>query len=945
MARSRGVRQNFNFVKGWNTEASPMTFPENTAKDLDNVILDIDGSIRRRPGVNFDDLDASFADTSTTSRFSTEAIGFFAWLNVAGQGTTAFTVTQFGTTLYFHRQAGPETVNNLIGSIDISSFTTNLSAAKNELVSVASGMGYLFVVGKFLNPFYIEYNPATDALSTTAVNIEIRDFDGLDDGLAISERPTTLSDEHHYNLLNQGWVNEGYKMSLENRGSSTINFVTIGNPIQSTFDEEQLGFYPSNADVMHLCKLTAGDSVDVIGAYRPFILEDLVLGNTRAPLGHFILGAFNKQRGAVSGVGVGSETTSTRPSTVGFHNGRVFYAGLSELGKTGEVYFSQQLTNIKKVGRCYQEQDPTAEDFNELLETDGGVIPIPNAGTILNIQESAAGIVVFATNGVWEIAGVDGKFSATSFFVRKITDIGVSGKETVVNADGVFIFWSDAGIIALSQDQVTGHLNAENISKNTIQTGYLLIGGVQRKFARGVYITEEKKAVWLYNTSTSYNGSTDRWKLNGVLVLDTQLGAFYKYSVSDLNAGAAPYIAGIIKTNPFISTEIQENVTENGVIVTENGVNVTVGVEAFDGDSEISSWKLLCVRTTFGTGGTNLGLAFGEFNSRTWSDWFLSDGVGAGYTSFLETGYAHEGNPTQDKKPTYVFAYLSPKSKSLLSGSYYELPETPEFFCGDLSTMTYTGRSFDVATETSNSFALSIKDDGTRLFVYDRGTATVYQYDLSTAFDVSTAVYAGVSFSVAAQVTDAHSMTVVNGGSRMYITSNVSDIVYQYSMSADWDLSTAVYDSKFFDFTAQSPDTYDVAFKNDGTRCFVVDASTEAIYQYTLSTAWDISTASYDSVSFSITAQSDEPHAMRISSDGKRLYVLELTDNNIYQYELSTAYDLATASFAGISFSATTEATDTHGFDLSTDGLHAYVVNGTAGSPDNTIFEYEITCS
>jgi hypothetical protein len=37
----------------------------------------------------------------------------------------------------------------------------------------------------------------------------MRDFDGVNDGLAIDQEPSTLSKEHHYNLMNQGWVSPG----------------------------------------------------------------------------------------------------------------------------------------------------------------------------------------------------------------------------------------------------------------------------------------------------------------------------------------------------------------------------------------------------------------------------------------------------------------------------------------------------------------------------------------------------------------------------------------------------------------------------------------------------------------------------------------------------------------------------------------------------------------
>ena len=102
MPRKRGIKQNFTFNKGWNTEASPMTFPENTAKDLDNVVLDVDGSVRRRMGVVCESATSTRYFQAIKSEYKFKAIGFFKWTNVAGSGDFNLLVSQKGTTLQFN---------------------------------------------------------------------------------------------------------------------------------------------------------------------------------------------------------------------------------------------------------------------------------------------------------------------------------------------------------------------------------------------------------------------------------------------------------------------------------------------------------------------------------------------------------------------------------------------------------------------------------------------------------------------------------------------------------------------------------------------------------------------------------------------------------------------------------------------------------------------------
>jgi len=57
-------------------------------------------------------------------------------------------------------------------------------------------------------------------------------------------------------------------------------------------------------------------------------------------------------------------------------------------------------------------------------------------------------------------------------------------------------------------------------------------------------------------------------------------------------------------------------------------------------------------------------------------------------------------------------------------------------------------------------------------------------------------------------------------------------------------------------------------------------------YQYPLSTAWDISTASYDSVSLNLSPQGPGPEGLFFKPDGKALYVLDANTDKVFQYDL-----------------------------------------------------------
>ncbi len=94
-------------------------------------------------------------------------------------------------------------------------------------------------------------------------------------------------------------------------------------------------------------------------------------------------------------------------------------------------------------------------------------------------------------------------------------------------------------------------------------------------------------------------------------------------------------------------------------------------------------------------------------------------------------------------------------------------------------------------------------------------------------------------------------------------------------------------------------------FNADGTKLYAVDiASGEAIYQYSLTTAWDISTASYDSISFTFSSQDISPRSAVFGDSGTKLYMGGLQNDSIYQYS-TVAYTQILDLSTGTTFSFT----------------------------------------
>ena len=78
-----------------------------------------------------------------------------------------------------------------------------------------------------------------------------------------------------------------------------------------------------------------------------------------------------------------------------------------------------------------------------------------------------------------------------------------------------------------------------------------------------------------------------------------------------------------------------------------------------------------------------------------------------------------------------------------------------------------------------------------------------------------------------------------------------------------------------------------LAFKPDGTKMYMVGNTTDRVYQYTLSTPWNLATATYDTVSFLLSGQDTAPVGLAFKPDGTKMYVLGNTNDRVYQYTLT----------------------------------------------------------
>ena len=258
-----------------------------------------------------------------------------------------------------------------------------------------------------------------------------------------------------------------------------------------------------------------------------------------------------------------------------------------------------------------------------------------------------------------------------------------------------------------------------------------------------------------------------------------------------------------------------------------------------------------------------------------------------------------------------------------------------------IGSASYDSKSFNVSSQTTNPYGLRISQDGTRVIILDRVDSNLVQYNLSTAYDITTSVAQGTEFSLSTQTTSPMGIAVSNSGAKVYVSNEENpDNIYQYDLSTSWDVSTASYSGNSFSPQTQAASSSGIYVKEDGTKLYVRDITTDVVYQYTMSTPYDVSTASYDSKSLSVSSQSSNGYGITFSTDGLRFFITDI-NNNIYQYNLSTAWDISTGTYSSTSFSVTSQESAVLGLDFSNSGQKMYIV----GQGSDTIYQYSSALS
>ncbi|MEL6802382.1 MAG: hypothetical protein AAFO91_01195, partial [Bacteroidota bacterium] len=239
----------------------------------------------------------------------------------------------------------------------------------------------------------------------------------------------------------------------------------------------------------------------------------------------------------------------------------------------------------------------------------------------------------------------------------------------------------------------------------------------------------------------------------------------------------------------------------------------------------------------------------------------------------------------------------------------------------DISTAALAG-AVDVSDEDSSPSGVVFNNDGTKLFMTGTLTNSVHEYDLSVPYDVTTLTSSITTAFPPTGPFILSDLTFNAAGTKLYIVSDSPDAIYEFDLETAFDISstTLVHSTST---AGQFSQTRTVNFNNDGTNMYVSGPST-GIATYALSSPYDVSTAAFATSSATILNEETDPEGLRFSVDGSKLFVTGSDSDMLHEYDLSPAFDVSTANF--VQSTTTLTGNEPRGLAINDDGSSFYIL-------------------
>jgi len=251
---------------------------------------------------------------------------------------------------------------------------------------------------------------------------------------------------------------------------------------------------------------------------------------------------------------------------------------------------------------------------------------------------------------------------------------------------------------------------------------------------------------------------------------------------------------------------------------------------------------------------------------------------------------------------------------------------------------------FNIRSDESSATGITFKPDGTKMYITGIDMDKILQYNLTTAFDITSAALEK-SVDISGAETRAQDVKFNSDGTVIFLLGKSGAGIDRWSLSTPYDISTII-DISSPTVTSIGGDPRGLAFNNNGTKMFVLNQTNTRVEEYNLSTPYNPDTKTLTNTLTNATS-SNFHQGLGFNADGSKMFVVKSrggsnTDNKIDEYALSTAFDISSSSATLTGTFSPTHSSDEYlsGMAFNGSGTKMYHINWR----DDEVREYSLSC-
>jgi DNA-binding beta-propeller fold protein YncE len=179
--------------------------------------------------------------------------------------------------------------------------------------------------------------------------------------------------------------------------------------------------------------------------------------------------------------------------------------------------------------------------------------------------------------------------------------------------------------------------------------------------------------------------------------------------------------------------------------------------------------------------------------------------------------------PTTNPRNDIATINLETGDLSIITGAEAATPVDPDIPLGEIAICRIELDNSPETTSITNTII-----DNLRGYIITKENLGIYM----SGWDISSSNYLEKQFSVSTQIVAPEGIVLSNDGTKMYAVDSVGEVMYQYTLDPAWDLSTAVYAERSFSVAAQDVFMRGLAFSSDGKYFYTIGQTNDKAYQY-----------------------------------------------------------------------------------------------------------------